>query len=161
MDNIDNQIKSQIKFQMRRAFWDLLSEKVASDPPDINWLVRLYAEVGTRLKMFAGGSKETKKKIDEVFDKDLFDQMIRNDAFDADDLVRLINTTFELIASLQSPARDEILKQKKDEVLQKFKNGATVASVVPSYLKASHELMDFIEDDLKTVMEHAQPASIK
>jgi len=49
MKNIENQIKSTY----HKAFFDLLEERVRSEPPDYEWIVRLYKEVRDKLMLFS------------------------------------------------------------------------------------------------------------
>ena len=51
-EGFDRNVKrltEQVKETYQRAFFDLLEEKVASDPPDYDWIVRLYTEIKVKL----------------------------------------------------------------------------------------------------------------
>ena len=39
-----NRLTEQVKETYKRAFFDLLEEKVGASPPDYEWLTRLYGE---------------------------------------------------------------------------------------------------------------------
>ena len=42
-------VQQQIRENYEKAFFNLLKEKVASDPPDYDWLIRLYTEIRDKL----------------------------------------------------------------------------------------------------------------
>ena len=42
-------MEQQIENAMKKAFYDLIEEKTNQNPPDYDWLVRLYAEIKERL----------------------------------------------------------------------------------------------------------------
>ena len=95
--NIDqDKLEKQIRDQYYRAYFDVLKEKVEQNPPDYEWIVRLYEEIQQKLsKLFKEGSN-TRTEIEEKLDVKLFDQMIRNNAFSYSDFEKLINYIFEL-----------------------------------------------------------------
>ena len=76
-----NRLTEQVKETYKRAFFDLLEQKVAADPPDYEWLVRLYTEVRDKLTKILKTGSALRVEIEEAMDIELFDQMIRNKAF--------------------------------------------------------------------------------
>ena len=44
-----NKLNQQMNVQFKKAFFDLLEEKVRQEPPDYDWIARLYEEIRTRL----------------------------------------------------------------------------------------------------------------
>ena len=44
-----NRLTEQVKETYKRAFFDLLEQKVAADPPDYEWITRLYNEIRVKL----------------------------------------------------------------------------------------------------------------
>ena len=144
-------LAKRFEVQMRNAFWDLLEEKVASDPPDYDWIVRLYTEIRDRLCSFVSQGSNVRKEISAGFDVVLFSQMIRNDAFDGDDMTRLIGTTFCFISSLQAPCRDAELQRRRQEITDHASSGGTFATIVPMYIKSSHFMMDLIQADIEAL----------
>ena len=67
---------------MKRAFFDLLEQKVASDPPDYEWLTRLYTEIRDKLTRLLKPTSKTRKHIEENMDPDFFHQLISNNVFE-------------------------------------------------------------------------------
>ena len=82
-------------------------------------------------------------------DIELFDQMIRNKAFNADDFYKLICYVFDLIKKLGSPARDYNTYNKKNEVLNIMKNNGTFADIVPIFIINANETIDLIYQDIR------------
>ena len=42
-------LNQQMNTQFKKAFFDLLEEKVREEPPDYDWITRLYEEIRNRL----------------------------------------------------------------------------------------------------------------
>ena len=45
-------LNQQISATYKRAFFDLLEEKVKQEPPDYDWIVKLYKEIRHKLTFF-------------------------------------------------------------------------------------------------------------
>ena len=142
-------LTERMESQMKKAFWDLLQEKVSAQPPDFDWITRLYTEIRDRLMSFVRKGGKLHTEIEEAFDTDLFSQMIRNDAFDGGDMLRLVESTFAYISALQAPYRDAELLSVKATILTRASEGGTFAEIVPLYIRSVHKLLDYIEYDLK------------
>ena len=144
-------IESQIEQQMRSAFWNLLKEKVGNDPPDFDWITRLYAEIRDRLCSFLKPESRTRNEIYASFDPELFSQMIRNNAFEGSDMLRLIEMTFGHIGKLQAPYRDEDMRKRKQEMLDYAEKGGSFSVVVPMFIRSTHELLDMLHEDMQAL----------
>ena len=49
MDKKFDKINNQIKDNFHNAFYDLLEIKVRAEPPDYEWIVRLFEEIKNKL----------------------------------------------------------------------------------------------------------------
>jgi hypothetical protein len=85
---------------MKKAFFDLLEQKVGEDPPDFVWITKLYKEIKERLLKLLRQDHPLAKEIDEKLDVELFQQMIENNAFSGNDLYNLICYVFDLCLKL-------------------------------------------------------------
>ena len=141
-------INQQIKDNFQKAFINVLKEKVASEPPDYDWITRLYTEIHDKLVKLLRPTSALRKEINEHMDIELFDQMIRNKAFNAVDFYKLICYVFDLIKKLGSPARDNYTDEKKNEVLDIMKNNGTFADIVPIFIINANVTIDFIYEDI-------------
>lgn len=144
-------LQERLRVQMKKAFWDLLEEKVRTDPPDYDWICKLYVELRDRLSSFTMEGGSIHKAIKEGFDTELFSQMLRNQAFEGAEMMSLVDTTFGFVAKLQAPVRDKLLKEKKKEILEYASSGGEFSVIVPMFLRGAHELMDLIEKDLRAL----------
>jgi hypothetical protein len=54
-----------VKETYQRAFFDLLEERVASDPPDHDWIVRLYTEIKVKLTSILKKGSTFRNEIEE------------------------------------------------------------------------------------------------
>ena len=151
-----NSLNQQMDTQFKKAFFDLLEEKVREEPPDYDWITRLYQEIRTRLSSLLREDSKTRKEIEDSMDVELFRQMIENKAFGAVELYNLIEHVFELCKKLGSPARDNEVDKSKFQILGLMKNNGTFAQIVPLFIKNANECIDNIYKDLNVVKENIQ-----
>lgn len=156
-----NSLNQQIDTQFKKAFFDLLEEKVREEPPDYDWITRLYEEIRTRLSSLLRENSNTRKEIEDSMDVELFRQMIENKAFGAVELYNLIEHVFELCKKLGSPARDNEVDKFKFQVLGLMKNNGTFAQIVPLFIKNANECIDNIYKDLNVVKQNIENAKKK
>lgn len=146
-NNLDG-LKNKIITQYKKSFYDLIEEKTCSDTPDYDWLVELYSEIREKLIYFLKKDSPLRKEIEESFDVELFSQMIKNNAFKANDLFNLINYTFEKFLQLGSPARDKNVKKMRDDLFSLMKDNATFGKIVSNYLKYTHMCLENFYEDM-------------
>jgi len=149
-------LNQQMNTQFQKAFFDLLEEKVREEPPDYDWITRLYQEIRTRLSSLLKQGSVFRKEIESSMDVQLFRQMIEHKAFGAVELYNLIEHVFELCKKLGSPARDNEVDQFKFQVLGLMKNNGTFAQIVPLFIKNANKSIDNIYKDLNVVKENIQ-----
>ena len=138
-----NRIEEQIKDNMRKAFFDIIDQTVNSDKPDYDWIVKLYTELRDRLLSFLRKDGKLYKELNESFDIPLFKQMIENDVFDLESMIKLVNNMFNWILKLQAPARDTETSEAKSRV---FNSEPT--KMISTFLKEVHICIDKMEDDM-------------
>ena len=90
-----NRLTEQVRETYKRAFFDLLQEKVAANPPDFEWLTRLYGEIRTKLISLLRVGSPLRVEIEESMDCDFFKQLISNNVFSPEDFYTLIRYVFE------------------------------------------------------------------
>jgi hypothetical protein len=137
-------IEEQIRNNMKKAFFDLIDETTNSNKPDIEWLTNLYSELKNRLLSFLKKDGKTYKNLEENFDINLFKQMLENDVFDSESMIKLVNTTFYWIEQLQAPIRDEETKNAKERIFYSEPN-----KIISTFLKEVHNCIDNIEEDIR------------
>lgn len=142
--------EQQIKEQFQKAFYDTIKHSVQSGNHE--HIVRLYAEIRDRIAVKVKPTGRAHTRIIEDFDVDLFQQMVTNNAFDGDSLLRLVNTTFKWIHDLQMPTRDSATEAAKQRVLQA---GTSTAEIVPEYVKEVHGCLDTMEQDFKEFYDNS------
>lgn len=149
-------LNTQMNAQFKKAFFDLLEEKVRQEPPDYDWIARLYAEIRERLASLMRKDSAVRKEIEDSMDVELFKQMIENKAFGGVELYNLVGHVFELCKKLGSPARDNEVDKFKFQVIGLMKNNGTFAQIVPLFIKNANECIDNIYKDLKQVKENME-----
>ena len=144
-------IQTQIQEQFRRAFFDGIRAAVASDPPNVEYIVRLYTEIRDRLAAFVRPEGPTYNRIHDQFDVPFFQQLMEHNAFTGESLLGLVNTTFGWVEQLQTPARDAECAAAKQRVMD---SGRTMAEIVPAYIRETHHCLDYMEEDMRAFMQH-------
>ena len=141
-------LREQIETAYKETWSALLHDKVKQTPPDFEWIVRLYKEIKYKLTYFLKQNSSMRKSIEESLDTDLFEQMIRHGAFQGLEFYNLVNYIFDTILKLGSPARDDNVKQLRDEILTALSNKATFAELVPLFFVNANTSIDWVNKDL-------------
>jgi hypothetical protein len=141
-------IEQQIERTMKQAFYDLIDENTNCENPDYDWIVRLYTEMKEKLLFYLRKDGTTYKSIDESFDVELFSQMIRNDVFSPESMIKLVDNTFFWIKSLGAPYRDEEIDNSKRKVLESPLN-----KIISVFLKEVHVCLSFYDEDMKQILQ--------
>ena len=149
-----NRLTEQVRETYKRAFFDLLQEKVASNPPDFEWLTRLYGEIRTKLISLLRVGSPLRVEIEQSMDCDFFKQLISNNVFSPEDFYTLIRYVFEKCKQLGSPARDAETDAKLKEIVDFVDSGeATFATLVPMFIKNANECLDTIYEDVQALSD--------
>ncbi len=149
-----NRLTTQVRETYKRAFFDLLQEKVAANPPDFEWLTRLYGEIRTKLITLLRVGSPLRVEIEQSMDCDFFKQLISNNVFSPEDFYTLIRYVFEKCKQLGSPARDAETDAKLKEIVDFVDSGdATFATLVPMFIKNANECLDTVYEDIKALSE--------
>ncbi len=149
-----NRLTEQVKETYKRAFFDLLEQKVAADPPDYEWITRLYNEIRVKLTSILRKGSPLRNEIEESMDVELFEQMIKNKAFQPTDLYNLVSYTFGVCKKLGSAGRDKETDEKMQEIIDLVNSGnANFANVVPLYIKNINHCVDRVYEDLRGVSQ--------
>jgi hypothetical protein len=153
--NIEN-LNQQINDNFKKAFYDVLSEKIKQEPPDYDWLERLYTELRDKLCGILKKGSTLRIEIEDGMDLTLFSQMIRNNAFDATELYKQIMYIFEKFKQLGSPGRDIEVDEKKQEILDMMARNCTFYEIVPVFFKNCYYCLENIYYDLGKFSESLQ-----
>ena len=147
-------LNKQVEDTMKRAFFDLLEQKVASNPPDYEWLTRLYTEIRDKLTRLLKSTSKTRKHIEEQMDPEFFHQLISNNVFEPKSFYALVCFVFEQIKLMCSPGRDKETDEKLQEILDHFNSGnATFATMVPMFIKNANYCIDNIYLDIQNLQK--------
>ena len=147
----EKSIRNQIEETYKEVWCTLLHDKVKQNPPDFEWIVKLYKEIKHKLTYFLKQNSSMRKSIEESLDTELFEQMIRNGAFQGPEFYNLVNYIFDTTLKLGSPARDNDVKNLRNEILTALSNKATFAELVPLFFKNANTVIDWVHEDLFNV----------
>ena len=141
-------LREQIENAYKETWSALLRDKVKENPPDFDWIVRLYNEIKYKLTYFLKKNSPMRNSIEESLDIELFDQMIRHGAFQGPEFYNLVNYIFDTSLKLGSPARDNDVKNLRNEILTALSNKATFAELVPLFFTNANTAIDWVHKDL-------------
>ena len=144
----EKSIREQIENTYKEVWSTLLHDKVKQTPPDFNWIVRLYKEIKYKLTYFLKQNSTLRNSIEESLDVELFEQMIRNGAFQGPEFYNLVNYIFDTTLKLGSPGRDNDVKKLRDEIINALSNKATFAELVPLFFVNANTAIDWVHKDL-------------
>lgn len=149
-----NRLTKQVKETYKRAFFDLLEEKVGASPPDYEWLTRLYGEIRSKLIALLREGSQLRVEIEETMDCDFFKQLISNNVFSPENFYATIRYVFAKCKQLGSPGRDAETDAKLQEIVDFVDSGeATFATLVPLFIKNANECLDTIYEDVQSLSE--------
>jgi len=149
-----NRLTKQVKETYKRAFFDLLEEKVGASPPDYEWLTRLYGEIRSKLIALLREGSQLRVEIEETMDCDFFNQLISNNVFSPENFYATIRYVFAKCKQLGSPGRDAETDAKLQEIVDFVDSGeATFATLVPLFIKNANECLDTIYEDVQSLSE--------
>lgn len=151
-------LREQIENTYREVWTTLLHDKVKENPPDFEWIVRLYKEIRYKLTYFLKQNSNMRNSIEEALDVELFDQMIRNGAFQGPEFYNLVNYIFDTTLKLGSPGRDNDVKNLRNEILTALSSKATFAELVPLFFKNANTAIDWVHKDLFDVKNNLEKA---
>jgi heme oxygenase len=138
------ELEKQIEETMKKAFCDLIDERIQTDKPDIDWLINLYIEIKNRLLSFLRKDSKTYKTLDNDLDTKLFKQMVENNVFDTNSFIKLVDTVYYWIEYLQAPIRDVETNESKKKVLK-----SDSSKFISTFITEVHVCIDNIEQDIK------------
>lgn len=144
MENNHKKIAEQIEKNMKQAFYDLIDQNTNSENPDFDWIVNLYVEIKEKLMHYLKKDSDTYKSVDESFDVEIFSQMIRNDVFSQESMIKLVDNTFYWIKYLGAPYRDNDIDNSKKKVLESPLN-----KIISVFLKEVHQCITFYDEDME------------
>ena len=151
-------LREQIENAYKETWSALLHDKVKENLPDFDWIVRLYNEIKYKLTYFLKKNSPMRNSIEESLDSELFEQMIRNGAFQGPEFYNLVNYIFDTTLKLGSPARDNDVKNLRNEILTALSNKATFAELVPLFFKNTNTVIDWVHKDLFEVKGNLKKA---
>ena len=122
-------LTTQVRETYKKAFFDLLEEKIGQDPPDYEWLTRLYGEIRTKLITLLKQNSPLRKEIKESMDCEFFYQLISNNVFSPENFYNLIRYVFEKCKQLGSPARDSETDVKLKEIVDRIPGGSLTSGL--------------------------------
>lgn len=144
-------LKTQIENCFNKAFMDLIDDTINSKNPDYEWICLLYQEIKDRLLKYVKKDSLTFKNINDSFDTELFRQMIENDIFNQESMLKLINNTFHWIKYLQAPVRDSETEKCKNIVLN-----TEPSKIVSVFIYQTHLCLNNLDDDFKNFVNNLQ-----
>lgn len=121
LEQEDTSFHGRVKEIMHKAFWDLLAEQLAEDPPDYSQALVLLKEIKESLEeLVLPQHSRIKENIREILDLDLFKQQADKGVLDFQHYARYI---IFIMSKICAPIRDEKLKElsQQEDIIEMFK----------------------------------------
>ena len=143
-------MEQKIRDNYKKAFFKLLEDKVAAEPPDYEWITKLYSEIRTKLISLLKEGSDLRIEIENCMDIQIFHQQISNKVFKPMDFHKLITYVLEKCKQLGSPQRDTETTNKFNEIFNKMQiKDAQFSDIVPIFIKNANECIDMIYEDTR------------
>merc|ERR1712012_302206 len=131
-----NEVEKKVKEIMQKAFWDLLEQQLAADPPQYTQALTLLTEIKSMLySILLPQHEKLKEKIEGILDIEVIQQQIDNDCLEFEKYAGYI---LGLMGMLCAPVRDERLAELKEEMKLDMAN-FTIQQVRPVIVSQSVE----------------------
>lgn len=147
-----SKFESTVRETMKKAFWDILEEQLAEQPPNYKQAISLLNEIKETLLLFLMPQHvQLKNEINEILDIDLIKQKVDNGIAD---FQRYAQYILSVCSRLCCPARDEMIK-----------NLTEIKDMIPLF-KGIFELLevmrlDFANFYIQQFRPHIQLASVE
>ncbi|XP_011259464.1 T-complex protein 11-like protein 1 isoform X2 [Camponotus floridanus] len=110
----DGSFHRRVKEIMHKAFWNLLAQKLAEDPPDYSHALVLLKEIKESLdELVPPQNSRIKENIREVLDLDLIKQQAEKGVLDFHHYAEYI---ISVMSKICAPVRDEKIKELSQQV---------------------------------------------
>lgn len=146
------EITKQIEEQMQKAWCDNIIEKMSSNPPDFDYVIKLYVEVKNKLTYILKKESKIRKDIEECMDEVLFKQMITTGSFNREDFVKLSNFVFDTCVKMGSPARDKKTNETKEQLQEKILTSENSIVLIPIFFLEANKTIDNIYEDIRNAL---------
>ena len=120
-DEPKDPIEKAIKENMRKAFWEILSEELKESPPNYRQVISLLREMKELLLMvILQRQTQIRAEINEILDFDLIQQQVDNEAFEWE---RYAHAILSFCSRSCAPGRDDLIKNlsQEKELIPMFK----------------------------------------
>ncbi|XP_059614081.1 T-complex protein 11-like protein 1 isoform X2 [Phlebotomus argentipes] len=108
----ENSLERVVKDTVHRAFWNVLREKLSSDPPCYDHAIQLLLDIKENLDhIFLDNNRRIMQRISEVLDPKLIQQQAEQGVLD---FRAYANFVIDIMAKSCAPVRDEQIAQLRD-----------------------------------------------
>ena len=133
---------------MEHAFKDVVDSMSSGTmkESDIDWFVRLCAELRNRLNALTPRRKDLHDQLNNSVDVRLLEQMLKHEAFDHDDFMQLVENIFKRLELLCAPDQDIEIANLKLRILSSSFKDAVYLLVMET-----NKIIDTIEARLQNL----------
>jgi hypothetical protein len=145
---IDPTFTESIKELVHTVFWDALKSDLSEEPPKYDKLISLMKELKIYLMGCVPNRYDIHEEIYKTIDIELWEQMLKHGAHNADDIVNLTNYVYQKIEEWSAKQEISNLKLFREELDKQLnlisQNEITLASYVTYFLKNSFGYLEKI-----------------
>ncbi|PIO75603.1 T-complex protein 11 [Teladorsagia circumcincta] len=147
-DAPSNPIQAAIKENMHRAYWDLLTEDLAKDPPDYTHAFNLLMEIKETIlnDILSSAHVRLRAEVNSVLDENSLRSKMEQNCMDVHGIGRFI---IGLLGRLCAPERDTLVEKLRHE------------KGIVEMIKGIFNLMDIMKDDLTNYVLSTNRAAVE
>jgi hypothetical protein len=134
---------------LRNYFYGYMEERIMKEPPEVEWITELLKDIKKRLMVIVPEHSEFNKNVDQSLDVELFEQMIKHNAMNKRDLLKISNYTFTKILELCNPFRDPDVEWRRRLLVEKLEDDTTsFKKCLSLFIHHANISLDEICDDI-------------
>nr|CDJ83944.1 T-complex 11 domain containing protein [Haemonchus contortus] len=143
-----NPIQAVIKENMHRAYWDLLTEDLAKDPPDYTHAFNLLMEIKQTIldDILSPAHVRLRAEVNSVLDENSLRNKMEQNCMDVHGIGRFV---IDLLARLCAPERDTLVEKLRHE------------EGIVEMIKGIFNLMDIMKNDLTNYVLSTNRAAVE
>ena len=159
-------MKEKLETQMRKAYWDLLSQEASCRPlteKTVEWIVQLYGEVRDRIARLTPRRGDLRQQLCAAMDGEkLAGQLRTAEGVPPGDLQRVVNFVYDRLLSLCAPAQDQALRCDRAVLLGLLDTGyeVTLGAFMVEMLQRVHRAIDEIESMIEQFRQNRVPSHV-
>jgi len=135
---------------LRNYFYGYMEERMMKEPQDVEWIKDMFEDIKKRLMVILPEHSDFNQNVDQSLDVELFEQMIKHNAMNKRDLLKISNYTFTKILELCNPLRDPDVEWRRRLLVEKLEDNTTgFKKCLSLFIHYANVSLDELCDDIE------------